>query len=83
MVGQVSAIITQALDYFMKVLVRFKSKAREFAWIKVKLCCEIWVIYFDMSRTQPGLVSAYFADPAVREPVNEIFRIGIVMQWTA
>jgi hypothetical protein len=49
----------------------------------VKLCCEIWVIYFDMSRTQPGLASAYFADPAVRALVNKIFRIGIVMQSIA
>jgi len=49
----------------------------------VKLCSYIWVIYFEMLRTQFGLVSTCLADPAVCEPVNKVFDIGIVMQFIA
>jgi hypothetical protein len=49
----------------------------------VKLSRNIWVIHYEMARTQSGLVSVCLADTAVRELVNKVFRIGIVMQTIA
>jgi hypothetical protein len=76
-------IITQALDYFTK-FDQVENQIRRISLDKrVKLCSYMWVIYFEMLRTQSGLVSTWFADPAVDEPVNKVFGIGIVMQTIA